>query len=199
MLSLLRKSGPECICYSGHHQGKALDSKEIPPVLCIHFIKQFSICVILCIHDQAQISEAPDNGPCHIKVMDLKKKICITDSIGAHIMIQKQAVSAMFLLRCQSCDLFFDIFSGKHRDTGQCPPDLPRIPDKLPGLFVFSTIRVSSSSERLFLYIPPVFLPVLCSQQQGLSPVPGKGSRHGYYPEDIYGSDPQNIPLPELF
>ena len=28
----------------------------------------------------------------YIKVMDLKKKICITDSIGAYIMIQKQAV-----------------------------------------------------------------------------------------------------------
>ena len=56
----------------------------------------------------------------NIKVMDLKKKICITDTIGAHIMIQKQAVLHMVLLVCQSCDLFFDIFSGKHRDTGQC-------------------------------------------------------------------------------
>ena len=52
--------------------------------------------------------------------MDLKKKICITDSIGAYIMIQKQAVIYVMFLICQSCDLFFDIFSGKHRDTGQC-------------------------------------------------------------------------------
>ena len=56
----------------------------------------------------------------YIKVMDLKKKICITDSIGAYIMIQKQAVIYVMFLICQSCDLFFDIFSGKHRDTGQC-------------------------------------------------------------------------------
>ena len=52
--------------------------------------------------------------------MDLKKKICITDSIGAYIMIQKQTVIYVMFLICQSCDLFFDIFSGKHRDTGQC-------------------------------------------------------------------------------
>ena len=54
-----------------------------------------------------------------IKVMDLKKKVCITDTIGAHIMIQKQAVSYMVLLVCQSCDLFFDVFSGEHGDAGQ--------------------------------------------------------------------------------
>ena len=35
-------------------------------------------------------------------------------------MIQKQAVIYVMFLICQSCDLFFDIFSGKHRDTGQC-------------------------------------------------------------------------------
>ena len=48
----------------------------------------------------------------YIKVMDLKKKICITDSIGAYIMIQKQAVIYVMFLICQSCDLFFDIFSS---------------------------------------------------------------------------------------
>lgn len=42
----------------------------------------------------------------YIKVMDLKKKICITDSIGAYIMIQKQAVIYVMFLICQSCDLF---------------------------------------------------------------------------------------------
>ena len=42
----------------------------------------------------------------NIKVMDFKKKVCITDTIGAHIMIQKQAVSYVVLLVCQPCDLF---------------------------------------------------------------------------------------------
>ena len=55
----------------------------------------------------------------NIKVMDLKKKIRITDTIGAHIMIQKQAVLHMVLLVCQPCDLFFDVFSGEHGDAGQ--------------------------------------------------------------------------------
>ena len=55
----------------------------------------------------------------NIKVMDLKKKVCITDTIGAHIMIQKQAVSYVVLLVCQPCDLFFDVFSGEHGDAGQ--------------------------------------------------------------------------------
>jgi hypothetical protein len=55
----------------------------------------------------------------NIKVMDLKKKIRITDTIGAHIMIQKQAVLHMVLLVCQPCDFFFDVFSGEHGDAGQ--------------------------------------------------------------------------------
>ena len=55
-----------------------------------------------------------------IKVMDFKKKICISDTIGAYIMIQEQTVIHKMLLIGEACDLFLDISSGKHRNTGQC-------------------------------------------------------------------------------